>query len=58
MKLKLKISPDKKARPGMCRKCEDANCTVYIPTPYVRCQEHRTDYAVKETVVPEVIGYE
>ena len=58
MKLKLKISPDGKARPGYCRKCEDASCTKYIKTPHVRCQEHRTDMALKDNIVEDVIGYE
>ena len=39
--------------PGMYRLCDKQGCKKYIMCPYVRCQEHRTDFAKKDTVVTE-----
>ena len=36
---------------GYYRICEETNCPRYIPCPYVRCQDHRTDYAIKDNIV-------
>lgn len=36
---------------GLYRICEEPNCKRYIPCPYVRCQDHRTDFALKDNTV-------
>ena len=44
--IKIKLAPGNKATPGFYRKCEEVNCSRLIPTPYVKCQDHRTDYEI------------
>ena len=46
MTLKIKLAPKNKATPGFYRICEEPNCPRLIPCPYVRCDEHRTDYEI------------
>ena len=48
----IRLAPNKKAIPGCYRVCEEVNCPRLIPTPHVRCQEHRTDFAVRDHTVP------
>lgn len=53
-KTKIKLSPSGKHIVGCYSECEELynpNCTRLIPSPYVRCQEHRNDLAVKDNVV-------
>jgi len=38
---------------GLYRLCEESGCGKYIACPFVRCQKHRTDFAIEESVVPE-----
>ena len=38
---------------GMYRLCAEPECETWIGCPYVKCQEHRTDFARKDTVVKE-----
>lgn len=45
------ISPKGTNIPGSYRKCEETECTRLVPCPHVRCQEHRTDMAIKDWVV-------
>ena len=47
----ISISPKGTNIPGSYRKCEDTECTRLVPCPHVRCQEHRTDMAIKDWVV-------
>lgn len=47
----MSISPKGTNIPGSYRKCEDTECTRLVPCPHVRCQEHRTDMAIKDWVV-------
>ena len=50
----LRISPKGTNIPGHHRECEEGNCSRLIPCPYVRCQEHRTDMAIKDWTVQDV----
>lgn len=36
---------------GKYRLCEHVGCEKYIPCPFVKCQQHRTDFAMKDTKV-------
>lgn len=36
---------------GKYRLCQHASCEKYIPCPFVKCQEHRTDFANVESPV-------
>jgi len=47
----MSISPKGTNIPGLYRKCEDPECTRLVPCPHVRCQEHRTDMAIKDWIV-------
>ena len=49
-----KISPKGTNIPGMYRECDDSKCHRLIPCPHVRCQEHRTDMAIKDWNVPHI----
>ena len=49
-----KISHNGTNIPGMYRECDDNNCHRLIPCPHVNCQEHRTDMATKDWVVPHI----
>lgn len=40
---------------GKFRNCADVNCDKYIMCPFVKCQEHRTDFAKEES---KVVVYE
>ncbi|WP_160272918.1 hypothetical protein [Nitrosopumilus piranensis] len=48
----MSITPKGTNIPGLYRKCEQAECLRLIPCPHVRCQDHRTDMALKDWVVP------
>ena len=50
----LRISPNGTNIPGTYRKCEEDNCSRLIPCPHIRCQEHRTDMAIKDWVVSHI----
>jgi hypothetical protein len=50
----LRISPKGTNIPGHHRECEEGNCSRLIPCPHVRCQEHRTDMAIKNWVVEHI----
>lgn len=50
----LRISTKGTNIPGYYRECEKGNCSRLIPCPYVRCQEHRTDMAIKDWTVQHV----
>jgi len=50
----LRISPKGTNIPGHHRECEEGNCSRLIPCPHVRCQEHRTDMAIKDWTVRHV----
>ncbi|MCV0410392.1 hypothetical protein [Nitrosopumilus sp.] len=47
----MSISPKGTNILGLYRKCEEVECPRLIPCPYVRCQEHRTDMAIKDWIV-------
>ncbi|WP_420544695.1 hypothetical protein [Nitrosopumilus sp.] len=49
-----KISPKGTNITGYYRECEEGNCHRLIPCPHVRCQEHRTDMAIKDWNVPHI----
>ncbi len=50
----LRISPNGTNIPGTYRQCEEDNCSRLIPCPHIRCQEHRTDMAMKDWVVSHI----
>ena len=50
----LRISTNGTNIPGTYRKCEEDNCSRLIPCPHIRCQEHRTDMAIKDWVVSHI----
>jgi hypothetical protein len=50
----LRISPNGTNIPGTYRKCEEDDCSRLIPCPHIRCQEHRTDMAIKDWVVSHI----
>ncbi len=50
----MTISPKGTNIPGLYRECEETECYRLIPCPHVRCQEHRTDMAVKDWTVPHL----
>lgn len=39
--------------PGKYRLCAEPLCETWIGCPFVKCQKHRTDFAIKDTTVPE-----
>ena len=49
-----KISPKGTNIPGFYRECDDYRCHRLIPCPHVNCQEHRTDMAIKDWIVPHI----
>jgi len=48
---RLQISPKGTNIPGHYRECEERSCSRLIPCPHIRCQEHRTDMAIKDWTV-------
>ena len=50
----VQISPEGTNISGFYRKCEEGTCKRLIPCPHVRCQEHRTDMAIKDWVVSHI----
>jgi len=50
----LRISPKGANIPGHYRECGEDSCSRLIPCPHVRCQEHRTDMAIKNWVVEHI----
>ena len=36
------------------KKCEEGSCSRLIPCPHIRCQEHRTDMAIKDWTVHHI----
>ena len=46
--LKVKLMPPKTNIPGYYRECEEPDCTRLIPCPYIRCQDHRKDFAIDD----------
>ena len=50
----LRMSPKGTNIPGHYRKCEEGNCSRLIPCPHIRCQEHRTDMAIKNWTVEHI----
>lgn len=40
--------------PGHYRECEEGDCHRLVPCPHVRCQEHRTDMAIKDWTVHHI----
>ena len=51
---RLQISAKGTNIPGHHRECEEGNCSRLIPCPYVRCQERRTDMAIKDWTVQHI----
>ena len=51
---RLRKSPKGTNIPGHHRECEEDSCSRLIPCPYVRCQEHRTDMAIKDWTVQHI----
>ena len=49
-----KIAPKGTNIPGYYRKCDEPECTRLIPCPYVRCQDHRTDFAIDAYAVKHI----
>ena len=50
----LLISPRGTNIPGHYRECEEGSCLRSIPCPHIRCQEHRTDMAIKDWTVQHI----
>ncbi len=51
---RLRICTNGANIPSHHLECEEGNCSRLIPWPYVRCQEHRTDMAIKDWTVQHV----
>jgi len=50
----LLISPKGTNIPGHYRECEEESCSRLIQCPHIRCQEHRTDMAIKDWIVQHI----
>ncbi|MDH3489143.1 MAG: hypothetical protein OEL56_01710 [Nitrosopumilus sp.] len=50
----MRISPNGTNIPGHYRECEEGSCSRLIPCPHIRCQEHRTDMAIKDWTVQHI----
>jgi len=50
----LLMSPKGTNIPGHYRECEEESCSRLIPCPHIRCQEHRTDMAIKDWTVQHI----
>ena len=50
----LLMSPKGTNIPGHYRECEEESCLYLIPCPHIRCQEHRTDMAIKDWTVQHI----
>ena len=49
-----RISPKGTNITGFYRECQEGSCHRLIPCPHIRCQEHRTDMAIKDWVVSHI----
>ena len=50
-KLVIKIAPKDTNIIGFYRECQDTTCNNLVPCPHVKCQDCRTDFAVKDWIV-------
>jgi len=50
----IKFSPNDINLYGYYRKCEETECPNFIKCPFVRCQEHRTDFAINDYIIPHI----
>jgi hypothetical protein len=50
----VKIAPKGTNMIGYYRECQEPKCTRLIPCPHIRCQDHRTDMAIRDWTVTHV----
>ena len=53
-KMDVKITPPGTNMIGYYRECEELDCTRLVPCPHIRCQDHRTDMAIKDWTVTHI----
>jgi len=51
----IKISPNGENLYGYYRRCEESTCSNFIKCPFIRCQEHRTDFAINDNTISHII---
>lgn len=52
---KIKISPKGTNMTGHYRECSEVKCKNLVACPFVKCQSHRTDFAVNDYEIPTII---
>ncbi len=47
----IKLAPVGTNMVGYYRECTDLKCKRLVPCPYIKCQDDRIDFAVKDSTV-------